>query len=123
MAINTNRDLLERGKHSVAAARLAAVSNYIQTNFTDPALTVASVARRHKISPRYLQQLLEESGVSFVARVNELRLKRALTLLTKFPNRPIADISVQAGFSSVSHFNRLFRQRFGDTPGRMRDSS
>jgi hypothetical protein len=32
------------------------------------------------------------------------------------PSRPISEIAGQGGFSSVSHFNRLFRQRFGDSP-------
>jgi AraC-like DNA-binding protein len=31
-------------------------------------------------------------------------------------SRPISEIAGLAGFSSVSHFSRLFRQRFGDSP-------
>jgi AraC-like DNA-binding protein len=27
---------------------------------------------------------------------------------------------LEAGFSDISHFNRLFRARFGDTPGGVR---
>jgi hypothetical protein len=41
------------------------------------------------------------------------RLKRAFAQLTRFPNRSVAEIAAQAGFSNISHFNRLFRQRFG----------
>jgi AraC-like DNA-binding protein len=35
---------------------------------------VEAVARRQGISRRYLQRLLDQSGTSFTARVNELRL-------------------------------------------------
>jgi AraC-like DNA-binding protein len=80
------------------------------------------VARRQGISPRYLQRLLETSGTSFSARVNELRLQRAFVLLTE-PHgrgRRISDIALQAGFSDVSHFNRMFRRRFGDSPSGVR---
>jgi AraC-like DNA-binding protein len=28
----------------------------------------------------------------------------------------ICDVALQAGFFNISHFNRLFRSRFGDTP-------
>ncbi|MBB4398138.1 AraC family transcriptional regulator [Bradyrhizobium sp. ERR14] len=120
LAIGANRGTLEQGKGAVAAARLASAIEHIGKHFADPALSVASVARQQDISPRYLQELLEQSGASFVARVNELRLKRAFALLTRFPNRPIAEIAAQVGFSSVSHFNRLFRLRFGDSPSGVR---
>jgi AraC-like DNA-binding protein len=61
---------------------------------------------------------LEPSGASFTARVNELRLQRALALLTEAHDgrRRISDIAMEAGFSDVTYFNRLFRARFGDCP-------
>ena len=123
LAIGANRDVREQGKGAVAAARLAAAIDYIGRHFAEPALTLASVAHQQQISPRYLQELLEQSGASFVARVNELRLKRAFVLLTRFLNRPVSEVAAQAGFSNVSHFNRLFRVRFGDSPSGVRGRS
>jgi AraC-like DNA-binding protein len=101
-----------------AAARLCAAQAHIAKCFDRPELTVASVAGRLGVSPRYLQRLFETQGTSFTAHVNELRLQRALALLTAAPSRRrrIADIALEAGFSDISHFNRLFRSRFGDTP-------
>jgi len=53
--------------------------------------------------------------------VNELRLQRAFALLTNPHARGrISEIALQAGFSDVSHFNRLFRAHFGDTPSGVR---
>jgi AraC-like DNA-binding protein len=120
LAIGANREAREQGKGAVGAARLAAAIGYIGKHFADPALTLASVAHHQQISPRYLQELLEQSGASFVARVNELRLKRAFALLGRFPDRPVSEIAAQVGFCNVSHFNRLFRLRFGDTPSSAR---
>jgi AraC-like DNA-binding protein len=76
------------------------------------------VAHAQGVSPRYLQRLLESSGTSFTAQVNELRLQRAFALLMEPAARPrlISDIALEVGFSDISHFNRLFHARFGDSP-------
>jgi AraC-like DNA-binding protein len=118
LALGANRNTRESGLGAVVAARLAAALADINRSFTEPGLTLAAVALRQGVSPRYLQRLFEESGMSFTARVNEMRLQRAFALLNREHNRgrPISEIAWQAGFSNVSHFNRLFRARFGDTP-------
>ena len=108
----------ESSASAVVATRQAAALDYIASHFSDPELSLAKVAQSLSISPRYLQRLLESSGTSFTARVTELRLKHAFMLLTgqgKGDTR-ISDVALQAGFSDISHFNRLFRSRFGDTP-------
>ncbi len=66
----------------------------------------------------------QASGTSFTARVNELRLQKAFALLNERGGggRRISEIALQAGFSDISHFNRLFRARFGDTPSGVRGS-
>ena len=64
------------------AARLAATLDYIASHFSDPELSLTKVAQSLRISPRYLQRLLETSGTSFTAHVTELRLKQAFMLLT-----------------------------------------
>jgi AraC-like DNA-binding protein len=118
LAINPNDDTRHAGLGAMAAARLAATIADISKSFTDPGLTLAALARRQGVSPRYLQRLLEDSGTSFTARVQELRLQRAFALLTRSQaqGRRIADIAEQAGFADTGNFNRLFRARFGDTP-------
>jgi AraC-like DNA-binding protein len=85
-------------------------------------LSVAAVAKSQGISPRYLHRLLDEAGTLFATRVNELRLREAFKLLNepRESARRISDIALQVGFSDISHFNRLFRSRFGDTPSGVR---
>lgn len=122
LAIDANPNTRAHASGAVAAARLAKALADIAERFTAPELDVKSVARRQRISPRYLQRLLEEFGMSFTARVNELRLQKALALLTspRDRERRISDIAIEVGLSDISHFNRLFRARFGDTPRRTR---
>jgi AraC-like DNA-binding protein len=122
LALNLPGTAGENGRSAVQAARLAAVLDHIAAHFDEPDLNVAAVARSQGFSPRYLQGLLETSGSSFTERVTELRLQRAFALLSAAGNGPrrISDIALEAGFSDISHFNRLFRARFGDTPSAVR---
>jgi len=118
LAITTHGAMGESSLSAVADARLSAALGHIAQSFDEPGLTVAVVARDQGISTRYLQRLIETTGTSFTARVSELRLQRAFTLLTEARDGAcrISDIALQVGFSDISHFNRLFRTRFGDTP-------
>jgi len=118
LAITPHGALGESTLSAVAAARLNAALDYIATRFQDPEVSITAIARSQGVSPRYLQRLIETTGASFTERVKELRLQRAFMLLTEAftCKRRISDIALQAGFSDLSHFNRLFRSRFGDTP-------
>ncbi|WOH80690.1 AraC family transcriptional regulator [Bradyrhizobium sp. BEA-2-5] len=118
LAIGECGALGESSASAVVAARHRAVLDYIAAHFEEPGLSVQTVARDQGISSRYLQRLMTSSGPSFTERLNELRLQRALKLLTEpdAGRRRISDIALEVGFSDVSYFNRLFRTRFGDSP-------
>jgi AraC-like DNA-binding protein len=122
LAITPHGALGESSLSAVTTARLGATFAYIAEHFEEPQFNIGAVARSQGVSPRYLQRLLEATGTCFTARVNELRLQRAVTLLTETCNGKsrITDITLQAGFSDISHFNRLFRSRFGGTPSDVR---
>jgi AraC-like DNA-binding protein len=102
----------------IKAARLQAVIRDIGRSLGEPDLSAASVGRRLHLSERYVQQLLEGAGKSFSAYVREMRLKRARRLLSDplIAHLRIADIAAMAGFNDLSHFNRVFRSHFGQTP-------
>lgn len=44
------------------------------------------------------------------------RLKHAATLLQKYPDIPIAEVSDRSGFSSPIYFSQCFKKQFGTTP-------
>jgi AraC-like DNA-binding protein len=122
LAATARHPIGESSESAIVATRLAGALDYITSHFLDTELSLTKVARSLRISPRYLQRLLESSGRSFTAHVTELRLKRAFTLLTSQCGDKvrISDIALQSGFSDISHFNRLFRSRFRGTPSDVR---
>jgi AraC-like DNA-binding protein len=117
-AATPHQSLGESNLSAVAAAHLHAIFDHIASHFSDPELTLSKVAQTMRISTRYLQRLLKTSETSFTAHVTELRLKHAFMLLTAQDSSDvrICDIALRAGFSDISHFNRLFHSRFGDAP-------
>jgi AraC-like DNA-binding protein len=123
LVLGPQRAFGEDGLTAVAAARLHTAFRHIAESFHEPDLTVAAIACRQQVSPRYFQRLMEATGIPFTARVNELRLARAFALLTEAHECRISDVALQSGFSDISHFNRLFRARFGDTPSGARAKS
>lgn len=118
LAVGECAPLGESSASAVVAARHSAVLDHIATHFQNPGLSLDKVARCEGISPRYVQRLMTSSESSFTGRVNELRLQLAFKLLTEPHTSPprISDIALEVGFSDVSHFNRLFRARFGNSP-------
>jgi AraC-like DNA-binding protein len=107
--------IAERG---LKAARVSAIMSSIARHFSDPNLDLDRLAGHLGLSRRYVQRLLNETGKSFTEHVTERRLQRAHAMLTdpRFGYLRIIDIALAAGFNDISHFNRMFRRRFGDTP-------
>ena len=123
LVIGTGRDatMVARSR-GLRAARLRAILEAIQSGFADPAFSVQPIARRLGLSPRYIQDLLQESGASFTDRVLELRLQRAAAMLRDPAHDAlkIIDIAYACGFNDVSYFNRCFRRRYGASPTELR---
>ena len=106
----------------VKAARLRAILAEIAGHYADPEFDLDDVARTLRLSRRYLQRLLEETGRSFTEHLAERRLQRAHAMLSdpRSAHLRIIDIVLATGFGDVSHFNRLFRRRYGDAPSGLR---
>ena len=102
----------------VRAARLAAIRADAGRHLTDPGLTVAAVAARHGITPRYLHMLFEDEGVTFAQFVLHERLALAYRRLRdpRYAGRTVSAIAYGAGFGDLSWFNRAFRRRYSVTP-------
>ena len=114
------REVIERG--GLRAGRRSAVLQEIDRNLENAELSAATIARQFGITPRYVHMLMEDMGLTFSEYVLEKRLNKADRLLqdgTRHGHK-IADVAGEVGFSDLSHFNRSFRRRFGETPSSRR---
>ncbi|MFO1109027.1 MAG: helix-turn-helix transcriptional regulator [Bradyrhizobium sp.] len=123
LAIGTMRDDAELAKaRGGRAARLHAIKRDIAVHLSRADLTLEAVARRQACTVRAVQRLFENDGSSFTDYVLEQRTALAHRLLTDpvRAHEKISAIAYDAGFGDVSHFNRSFRRRYGETPSDVR---
>ena len=83
-------------------------------------LSLDALAAEVGLGPSHFARAFKRSLGEPVWRfVLHRRLDRARTLLETTP-RPLADIALDCGFASQSHFGRAFARRYGVPPGRYR---
>ena len=119
LALGPSRDAAEQAQlGGLKSARLDAVLRGIAGNYADPEFSVVDIAAQLKLSVRYVQDILHQTGTGFSERVLELRLQEACRLLSRahLSNRKVSDIAFSCGFNNLSYFHRAFRRRFGMTP-------
>ena len=86
--------------------------------FTDPSLTVSSMADRLGTNRTYLSKAINETtGKSFTQLVNEYRIRQAIVEISDLvANKPLKQIAAEVGFSSLSTFYACFQSGTGMTP-------
>ncbi len=98
------------------------VLQFVENHLSD-SLSVKQMAQLVMFSSRHLRRLFHQTiGMSPKQWLLERRLQRAATLLTQ-TDLPVKTIAAECGFNDLSHFNRAFRQRFGQSPTQYRRAS
>ncbi len=105
------------GDASLRALRRREARAFIQERLCDPDLDVAAVAEAVGVSPRYLQILFAQDGVTPSAYILDRRLELAAERLRAGVERGgVTRVALGVGFNDLTHFGRAFRKRFGVTP-------
>ena len=85
-------------------------------------LSLARVAREAALSPFHFHRLFRSAfGETPSAFIRRRRLERAREALLS-TDKPVTEICLDAGFSSLGSFSTLFRARFGASPRQLRPS-
>ena len=126
LALGATRDAAAiANSRGVRAARLHAIKTEILNSLNRHELSLAGLAERHGVTPRHVQMLFGSDGTTFSQFLLDQRLARAHRMLTNplLTEQIIGTIAYEAGFGDLSHFNRAFRRRYGETPSDVRARS
>ena len=101
---------------------LRGVVNYIHRNLNHR-LSIEDIAAEAGLSRSYLSTVFRQSmGVPLNRYIADAKLDEAARLL-RYTDRSIADIAEYLCFSSQSHFQQVFKAKFGVTPRTYRASN
>lgn len=107
------------GKNATEKANIIlAAIGIMDTGYTEE-LTVDEIARRVGLDRSYFSVLFkEETGMTPHAYLNQIRIKRACTLMLE-TNLSLSDIAAQVGLEMTS-FSRMFKREMGESPSKYR---
>ncbi len=99
--------------------KLSEILALMETNLEEP-LRPGDLAKTVNISTRQLERLFRRYLSATPKKYYmDMRLQRAQHLLLQ-TNMSVTEVSVACGFNAASHFSRLFRQRYGMSPHKLR---
>ena len=92
------------------------IKRYIDENYSDPDLSVRSIADSFFISNAYLSRIFKRTfGQTCIEYITKVRLDYACRLLENAEIR-VADIAEKAGYSTAYYFSVQFKKVIGETP-------
>lgn len=100
-----------KGQDELSIHRLI---RFMEQNYKD--VSVSSISDYFHFNPNYLSRMIKkETGKNFSQILKEIRLDKAKILL-EYTNKSIEEIAYDIGYSSLSHFYKIFREVEGVTP-------
>ena len=110
---------MARARIDAASTRprwLRRVEEAIEASIASPP-SVEELAAIAGVHPTHLLRTFRRyQGATISNFVRQRRIQRARTEVAQ-AKRPLAMIALEAGFADQSHFTRVFKQTFGETPG------
>lgn len=108
-----------KGEHRKHSVHLQSISRLLQENYENK-ISLDDIAHEVGLNKYYISHLFKEvMHCSIPDYLNILRINRAIHLITTTRNK-ILDISLDCGFDSQRHFNRVFKEITGATPAQYR---
>jgi two-component system response regulator YesN len=107
-------------EESIISPIVKRARNYIREQYTNPDLTLDSLAQSLQVSPVYLSRTIkQELGTSFVSLITKMRIKKAISLLNS-TDLQMNEIAGLVGYDSQHYFSTAFKKAVGVSPNKYR---
>lgn len=102
--------------------RILQINEYIMNNYNQP-ISLKSLSENLYLSEGYLSRYLKKIyNMSFSAYLKQVRLSNAMNELL-YTDKAILQVALDNGFSSISFFNKVFKEEYGESPSRIRNNA
>ena len=108
----TNSERIRRNRN---LERLNTVLVYISEHYSESISNQELADLIHLSEDRFNHVFKESIGISPLNYINEMRLKKAMSLLKK-KEFSVTEVALSVGFQDFNHFGRLFRRYYQCTP-------
>lgn len=105
---------LEKGRGAALGARIGQIMRHICQNIESEDVSPQTAAQALRCSVRTVHKACADQGTSFNKLLMDARVQAVAYLLTT-SSRSISEIAYSVGFSSFSHFCRLFKLQLGQS--------
>ena len=107
--------------NSKSLEKMKTVLKYVEEHYTEK-LTIDDMAKLTFYSKSHFMKFFKVNmGTGFTEYLNDYRLTMAARLL-KSSDESILMIAEESGFDNLSYFNRIFKRKYGVSPGSYRKS-
>lgn len=124
---------IQKGKPLIAYQRVSlephrnkeksAVLDFMAAEYFNPDMSLEMATSAIGIGKAKINSILKnETGLTFSAYLNKLRLAEAARLLSEKPEANVSVIALSVGYNNVSYFNKLFKNEYGASPKAFRSA-
>lgn len=108
---------------SIPECRRLKIVRFVEDHLGDADLGPVKIAAAFRITPRHLHMLFSRGGETLCRYILRRRVEECARILADRAHlaRTISDVAFDFGFSSLTHFGKVFHDQFGMSPTEYRN--
>ena len=95
------------------------ILKYVEEHYVEHITIDDMAALTYYSKSHFMKFFKQHMGTGFIEYLNDYRLTMAERLL-KSSDSSVLEIAEQSGFDNLSYFNRIFKRKYGISPGKAR---